>query len=151
MPIRSHVRPVVMLLSSLWLAACGGGGGFIEVPKEPDAPASQFNISGRLSIAAGISVDSDINDLIADYKSNSDPNDPQIISNNALVHGFASKVGTGGDPTQERYTTSGDMDDYYQVNLQQGQTVRLQVVDASVRETLNKSPKSAIIRPSSTA
>jgi len=137
MPIRSHVRPVVMLLSSLWLAACGGGGGFIEVPKEPDAPASQFNISGRLSIAAGISVDSDINDLIADYKSNSDPNDPQIISNNALVHGFASKVGTGGDPTQERYTTSGDMDDYYQVNLQQGQTVRLQVVDASVSNDLD--------------
>src|SRR5690606_4857144 len=137
MPIRSHIRPVVMLLSSLWLAACGGGGGFIEVPKEPDAPASQFNISGRLSIAAGISVDSDINDLFADYKSNSDPNDPQIISNNALVHGFASARGTGGDSSQERFTGTIDENDYYRVNLQQGQTVRLQVVDASVSNDLD--------------
>ncbi len=137
MPIRSHVQPVVMLLSSLWLAACGGGGGFIEVPEEPGNPAGSYSISGRLSIAAGISVDSDINDLFADYKSNSDPNDPQIISNNALVHGFASAVGTAGDSSQERFATSGDTDDYYRVNLQQGQTVRLQVVDASVSNDLD--------------
>lgn len=138
MPIRSHVRPVVMLLSSLWLAACGGGGGFIEVPEEPsNPPEASYSISGRLSIAAGISVDSDINDLFADYKSNSDPNDPQIISNNALVHGFASAVGTAGDSSQERFATSGDTDDYYRMNLQQGQTVRLQVVDTSVSNDLD--------------
>ncbi|QQD20285.1 S8 family serine peptidase [Oceanospirillaceae bacterium ASx5O] len=137
MPIRSHVRPVVMLLSSLWLAACGGGGGFIEVPKEPDAPASQFNISGRLSIAAGISVDGDTNDRFAEYTNNDDPSDPQIISNNALVHGFASARGTGGDSSQERFTTTIDENDYYRVNLQQGQTVRLQVVDASVSNDLD--------------
>ncbi|UZK02434.1 S8 family serine peptidase [Venatoribacter cucullus] len=137
MPIRSHVRPVVILLSSLWLAACGGGGGFIEVPKEPDAPASQFNISGRLSIAAGISVDGDTNDRFAEYTNNDDPSDPQIISNNALVHGFASARGTGGDSSQERFTTTIDENDYYRVNLQQGQTVRLQVVDASVSNDLD--------------
>src|SRR5690606_6267541 len=137
MLIRSHVRPVVMLLSSLWLAACGGGGGFIEVPKEPDAPASQFNISGRLSIAAGISVDGDTNDRFAEYTNNDDPDNPQIISNNALVHGFASARGTGGDSSQERFTTTIDENDYYRVNLQQGQTVRLQVVDASVSNDLD--------------
>ena len=89
MPIRSHVRPVVMLLSSLWLAACGGGGGFIEMPE------ASYSISGRLSIAAGISVDGDTNDLFAEYTNNDDPDNPQIISNNALVHGFASARGTG--------------------------------------------------------
>src|SRR5690606_30987648 len=100
-------------------------------------PASSYSSSGSLSIATGISVDSDINDLFADYKSNSDPNDPQIISNNALVHGFASARGTGGDSSQERFTSTIDEDDYYQVNLQQGQTVRLQVVDASVDNDLD--------------
>src|SRR5690606_36292438 len=92
MPIRSHVRPVVMLLSSLWLAACGGGGGFIEFPdEEPGAPENSFvscnnatqglfiagnrairsditsgelfSLSGRLQIASGIVVDGDTNDV----------------------------------------------------------------------------------------
>src|SRR5690606_8165422 len=114
-----------------------GGGGFIEVPEEPGNPAGSYSISGSLSIAAGISVDSDINDLFAEYANNDDPDNPQIISNNALVHGFASARGTGGDSSQERFTSTIEEDDYYQVNLQQGQTVRLQVVDASVDNDLD--------------
>lgn len=133
MPIRSHVRPVVILLSSLWLAACGGGGGgFIEVPEEPsNPPEASYSISGSLSIAAGISVDGDINDIFAPHNSNSIPTSAQVITNNALVHGFASAVGTGGSTQEERFALTADRDDYYRVALQSGQTVRLQVVDVA--------------------
>src|SRR5690606_41965836 len=122
MPIRSHVRPVVMLLSSLWLAACGGGGGFIEVPEEPGNPAGSYSISGSLSIAAGISVDGDTNDRLAEYTDNDEPSNPQVISNNALVHGHAAAQGTGGESRQERNSSTIVEADYHQVHVQERQT-----------------------------
>src|SRR5690606_29487204 len=167
MPIRSHVRPVVMLLSSLWLAACGGGGGgFIEIPdEEPGVPENSFvscnnatqglfiagnrairsditsgelfSLSGRLQIASGIVVDGDTNDVFASLTSNNDPASPQLLSNNVILHGFASAVGTFRNPSEERFYNSSDNDDYFCASLQAGQNIRMQVVDFSNQNDLD--------------
>lgn len=87
------------------------------------------SISGTITAAAGISIDSSINDILAFYADNSSPFTPQAINNRVTLHGFASAEATGGDSAEERYANTFSEDDYYQVNLQAGQVVQLQVVD----------------------
>ncbi len=134
-PLARHTLP--LLLGSLLLTACGGGGGFIAGPDDTEPPAALYSLNGSLSIAAGISVDGDINDIFAPHSSNNTPASAQVITNNALVHGFASAVGTGGSTQEERFALTADRDDYYRVALQSGQTVRLQVVDFSAGNDLD--------------
>jgi serine protease len=93
------------------------------------ADSALASLSGTITAAAGITVDTTVNDTRAFFADNTTILTPQPISNRATLHGFASAEGTGGDPLEERYTTNFNEDDYYQVSLQAGQVIQLQVVD----------------------
>lgn len=93
------------------------------------ATGATASVSGTIAAAAGISIDSSINDILAFYADNSSPLTPQSISNRVTLHGFASAEATGGNSLDERYASTFDEDDYYQVSLQAGQVIQLQVVD----------------------
>lgn len=90
-------------------------------------------LSGQLSIPVNTVTDSDVNDSLASYVSNDDPDNPQSIPNRVTVHGFSSAVPTfaaasdAGD--YERFDNEKDQDDYFSVSLQAGQKITLQVVD----------------------
>ncbi|WP_430460692.1 S8 family serine peptidase [Thalassolituus sp. LLYu03] len=113
-------------LSSVLLSGCLTGG-------SSTSGDGNFTISGTLIAPAGITVDSDVNDIYASYTSNSNPVAPQALANIATVHGYASDSGTGGrfsgDASTERFADSGDTDDYFSASLQAGQVIQLQVVD----------------------
>ncbi|VAW69305.1 hypothetical protein MNBD_GAMMA09-1638 [hydrothermal vent metagenome] len=94
-----------------------------------------FSISGNISSTVLTVVDSDINDPGSQTNiSNNTAASAQIINNLSTVHGFASLNGT--NRTGDRFAQAGDPSDYYQLNLQQAQTITLQAVDFSGTETL---------------
>lgn len=126
------VWPLATLLSGLMLSSCGGSSSGSFTPDD-NTTGTTYSLSGTLIAPAGITTDSDINDIYASYVSNDDPTQPQELSNLATVQGFASAVPThgllSGNPDIERYGSDVDNNDYFHVTLQAGQTIQLQVVD----------------------
>jgi serine protease len=93
------------------------------------AVTTTASLSGAIVPTASIDVDSDVNDLLAEFADNSAPSLAQPIFNRATLHGFASAQPTGGSPDFERFANEIDRDDFYSTTLQAGQIVQLQVVD----------------------
>ncbi|MDP2610405.1 MULTISPECIES: S8 family serine peptidase [unclassified Oceanobacter] len=92
-----------------------------------------YAVSGTVSAASNTAVDSDINDIYADYSSNNSLETAQAITNLVTVHGFVTRYGTrgavSGESSLERFSNSGDQNDYYSVSLQAGQRIVVHVVD----------------------
>lgn len=89
-----------------------------------------ISLSGSYQAAALLQVDSDINDPTAVANiSNDTVLESQSIPTFATVHGFATKYGTGRSLEGDRFAYSEDAYDFYRVELQRNQTLRLQVVD----------------------
>ena len=110
------------LMTAGLLSACGSGssGG-------SNGPV----VSGTVSLADSLALDSDLNDTNADFSSNNDPLNPQRLTSNVLtLQGFASAVGTqdqnDGSAAGQRFYASADQEDYFQVTLQAGQRILLQ-------------------------
>ncbi len=119
------------LFTASLLTACGSGssGG-------SNGPV----VSGTVSLADSLALDSDVNDTNADFSSNNDPLNPQILTSNVLtLQGFASAVPTqdqnDGSAAGQRFYASADQEDYFQVTLQAGQRILLQVADYSSRSS----------------
>lgn len=85
-----------------------------------------FNLSGIVSAPAVVAVDSDTNDPFAPHSSNDTPALAQTIANPITLGGYVNMPGTG-EPGRSQ--TSGDIDDYYRVNLLAGQTITMLVSD----------------------
>ena len=95
---------------------------------------NSFSIAGTISSTALTVVDSDINDpLAATNISNNLLSSAQVINNLSTVHGFVSNIPTGFQGDRFQFTS--DDADFYQVNLQSGQTINLQAVDFSGNES----------------
>jgi len=91
--------------------------------------SSDHSVSGQLTVSSRADVDSDVNDIQAVYVSNNDPAEPQIIKDDVILQGFASRYGTDGDEDTERFADKADADDYFRVYLRAGQQIQLDVVD----------------------
>lgn len=127
----SRLRNAILLAAMpALLTACTSGSSGIG---EEQTLLTGYTLSGTLYGATGITTDSDINDVYADFFSNDDPQAPQAISNRATVQGFASYSPTRGSISGaaelENFATTPDEDDYFIATLQAGQTIQLQVVD----------------------
>jgi len=89
-------------------------------------------LSGSFQATPLIQVDSDVNDSGAAVNvSNNLSSEAQTIPNFSTVHGFATELGTERLTETDRFASSADEFDVYRVNLQENQTIRLQVVDFS--------------------
>ena len=87
-------------------------------------------LSGSYQAAPLIQVDSDINDPFAAANINNGSFvEAQSIANFSTVHGFATLAGTGRVLEGDRFASSEDKFDFYRVNLQMNQTLRLQIAD----------------------
>ena len=113
-----------VITSALLLQACGSGSSGDAGP----------TVTGSVTLNGSLAQDSDVNDSTAEYRSNNLPSSAQVLSTNVLtLQGFASAEGTqvqgSEDPTGQRFFVDADPDDYFEVTLQAGQRILLQVAD----------------------
>ncbi|MGD8910895.1 MAG: S8 family peptidase, partial [Chromatiales bacterium] len=88
---------------------------------------STYSLSGNITSANNISVDSDLNDPQAPYATNDQAEDAQALSNPVMVNGFVSESPSG--VTGDRFETTSDMNDIYRTSLYAGQYVSLRVAN----------------------
>ena len=132
------VAASTLIVASIGLNGCietGTSGEFqtdsnSEENQGGDSGSNQsFTLSGTLSSSAYEQVDSDINDILANYTSNDSRAEAQPLLNLVTVQGFASARPTDAQFSQnsdtERFSNQADLMDYYSVSLLKGQTVLL--------------------------
>jgi serine protease len=118
---------------SLLVTACGGGGGGssadsapVDPPTPPEPPPPTFTLTGTISTSSSQTVDTDTNDPTRAAVSNDTPNHPQSISNPITLGGYINEPGTGAAGRSQQ---SGDIDDYFLVDLLAGQRITMLVGD----------------------
>ncbi len=133
-----------VLRNKLFVAECftSGEGGYSEqvvqelltqVTSDPlleSCPATSSttaSLSGSVSFAANTQFDSDTNDPLTSFTDNSTIANAQAIDNLVTIQGFATAITTLN--ANDRFAQSVDPDDYFRVELQQGQLIQMQVVD----------------------
>lgn len=105
----------------------------IDVSVNP--AALTYTISGTVTSAEHMVVDSDVNDFNATYVSNDSFDDAQEISAPVTVSGFVNVDDTGSYP--DRFANTGDYDDYYQVDLTNGMSITLYMAEDPSGSELN--------------
>ncbi len=104
---------------TLWLAACGGGGG--------SPTPNGHTLSGRIALASNSAADSDLNDVgqvnQGRYVVNDLPTQAQRVTAPLLLVGTVNQPGTG--PAGNNFSP-GDADDWLEVELVAGQVVELE-------------------------
>jgi len=88
---------------------------------------STYSISGTISAAAGSAVDLDTNNPLAPFAGNDAPSAAQQLANPVVLGGFASAVATG--ISGDRFESAPDLQDWFRITLNAGQTVSLTIAD----------------------
>lgn len=122
------------LLTSALVTACGGGGGGgsdtaappAPVVPDPPPPVQTFSLAGTITASGSQTVDSDTNDPAQAAISNDLPGSPQPIPNPVTLGGYINVPGSGA-PGRSR--ESGDINDYFQVELLAGQRITMLIGD----------------------
>ncbi|MDZ7670597.1 MAG: S8 family serine peptidase [Gammaproteobacteria bacterium] len=86
-------------------------------------------VSGVIRVAAGSGVDSDVNDEFTTPAANNSFGAAQPVSNPLRLGGFVNVAGSGAE--DGNFTTSGDPEDYYFVQLEGGERIVLSIGDPS--------------------
>ena len=110
---RNPGRIYLLLSVLLTLSACGGGGGGGGGGKDPQTTV--FSISGTISSAENIAVDSDLNDPGAPYALNDGFNEAQTIANPVMLNGYVNIAGTG--VAGDRFELTADASDTFRTSL----------------------------------
>ncbi len=124
-------KPIWVILITMILIISAGCSNIKEGTSTPDiTPTPTFSLSGNITTAPLIQIDSDINDpLSATYSDNGFIGAAQVIENFSTINGFATKFATGRTSSGDRFASLADEDDVFQLNLQKDQIIRLQVID----------------------
>ena len=115
---------IAILLLSYLLGCSSGGGGNTET----------YSVSGTILAANNSAIDSDVNDIYADYAPNDTIDDAQLIPNPAILGGYVNTPETGWvgeDGEVGRSYFNGDRTDFYSVRLTSNQTITLYIADFS--------------------
>lgn len=122
---------------TLLATACGGGGGGTSensapvVPPEqpvppPPPPARLFSISGSVSASPSQAADWDNNDPANSGRSNDTLAEAQPLANPITLGGYVNQPESG---SEGRSFASGDVDDYFRVELLAGQSITMLIAD----------------------
>ena len=103
----------------LMVIGCGGGGG----GSSSSETAPTYTVSGTISAAVNVMVDSDVNDINAAAIPNNTIYDAQEISSPVTLGGFVNTPGTGDEAGN--FYEDGDVDDYFRVFLEAGDSLSL--------------------------
>ena len=137
--MQTQLKRLLFLTCFLSIMACSDSSDKKDTsePVDPDALSS---IKGRITLAANILPDSDLNDPNTAFSDNSSFSSAQAIDNFVTIQGFATKVNTQtfadenstlDERKGDRFYASTDEYDFYIVQLQAGQTIQLQTVDSN--------------------
>ena len=121
-------KGLLILLASLLtvlIIGCGGGGGGDD-GGDDSTPGATVTLSGSISAPVGVMIDGDTNDPNENYTANNSFGTAQSIPNPISVGGYVNNFQTGA--VGESYY-SGDVEDYFQVNLNAGDNVLLSIGD----------------------
>lgn len=110
------VTKSLIALAVLLVVACSGGG---------SSSSSTFFLEGTVTIQSNINTDSDNNDPNTVNVSNSTILNAQSISNITNLNGFVTATTIPGGA----FSAQADQDDFYSTFLQEGQEIRLDIVD----------------------
>lgn len=88
--------------------------------------SEQVSLSGRIEPSASQSLDGDTNDPFNPFLSNDDPTQPQSIANPTTLGGYINEPGAGAEG---RSQVAGDTEDYFLVDLLEGQSISLLVAE----------------------
>ncbi|MEE4110936.1 MAG: S8 family serine peptidase [Halieaceae bacterium] len=91
-----------------------------------DPAATAVSVSGRLLPSASQSLDGDTNDPFNPLFDNDELGSPQRVANPTTLGGYVNEPGAGADG---RSQTAGDREDYFIVDLLEGQTLDLIVAE----------------------
>ena len=116
-------------VSALALLGCGGGGDSSGTDAGTGTGGTNLSISGTVTAASNIVVDTDTNDPDSIYLANDTPATAQSIGNPVMVSGFVTSTPTFG--LRDRYTLFADPDDVYAVDLTAGQSVSMEVANGA--------------------
>ena len=113
---------------SLLLAACGGGG---TAAPASIAPAS---VSGLVLAATNSAIDTDINSFDAPFAENDSFASALLITNLITLGGYLNQANQG---STGRSFASGDTQDFFEVDLQAGQSVTLTIAQQVVTDDID--------------
>ncbi|MES9990743.1 MAG: S8 family peptidase [Candidatus Thiodiazotropha sp.] len=116
-----------LLLFSL-IAACGGGGGGGDDTDDTGDDGVRVTVSGKLIVPSFVVTDSDVNDVLTTPVPNQTLVSAQVVPNPVNIGGYANLPREGAPGNL--YIT-GDIDDYFLIDMQAGQTLLLNVADPS--------------------
>lgn len=94
---------------------------------ECDLLIAEYDVSGTMDVAENVFIDSDVNDPNTPEVSNDLDAEPQKLAAPAKVVGFVTALPTGVDG--DRFAAESDEWDVFQLPLQNGETVTLDVSD----------------------
>ena len=94
---------------------------------ECDRLTAVSNVSGDMNVAENVFIDSDVNDPNTPEVSNDLDAQPQVLNAPAQVVGYVTALPTGVDG--DRFAIESDEWDIFQLSLQSGETVTLDVSD----------------------
>jgi serine protease len=115
----------LFLLTLFGITGCGGDDDDDAPPPPP--PPSTFSVSGTFQAPDTALIDSDVNDPFAPYISNDDIDAPQQkVPNPGTLGGYVNVPGAG-DPGRSK--TGGDISDFFEVMLADGQAINLFIAD----------------------
>lgn len=103
-----------------------GNGGQASATVNVTVQQPVFNLSGNISPPNVVAVDSDTNDPNAEYVSNDTINIAQAIPNPVTMGGYINRPNSGATG---RSRVSGDLDDYFRIELLAGQIITMLVSD----------------------
>jgi serine protease len=116
----------VIAVSLFSLTACGGGSGGNNT-LNPLTEPKRFIISGRITVAANIINDSDVNDPSSLLISNNTRETAQLVDNLTAVNGFLTHEPTNKEGDAFRFAQ--DRADTFRVSLQENQNIRMRIAD----------------------
>jgi serine protease len=87
----------------------------------------QHDVSGVITVPEGNLIDSDVNDALAPYEPNDVPDIAQYLPGPVTVGGYANRAFAGADG---RSYLTGDVSDFYRVQLGSGQSTVLRIGDS---------------------
>jgi serine protease len=98
----------------------------VSITVEAAEIVPEYRVSGTVVAPAGQDLDGDTNDPFNDLRSNDDPRDPQPLGNPTTLGGYVNEAGAGAEG---RSQVNGDPEDYFVVDLLEGQRINLLVAD----------------------
>jgi serine protease len=122
-----NIKYLTTILLAVTLSGCNGGDGDDTTNRNT---TTTFNLSGRIFVANNTNKDTDVNDVNTQAQSNDNAFNAQMIfSNPVILGGYVNQIGSG---SQGRSQTTGDPDDFFEVDLNAGQTITLFIANKNL-------------------